>query len=67
MECVVFGDAALAVGEPIETKGYSMKQIDELTTRMSEAIGRLYYEHTYLERPDHPVLESVSVTAEETL
>lgn len=38
----------LAVGEPIETTGYSIRQTDELTRRIEDAISRLYYEHTYL-------------------
>lgn len=38
----------LAVGEPIETTGYSIRQSDELTERTREAISQLYYEHSYL-------------------
>lgn len=38
----------LAVGEPIETTGYSIRQTGELTKRLEEAISRLYYGHTYL-------------------
>jgi 1-acyl-sn-glycerol-3-phosphate acyltransferase len=38
----------LAVGEPIATEGYSVRQTDELTERMRESISRLYYEHSYL-------------------
>jgi 1-acyl-sn-glycerol-3-phosphate acyltransferase len=38
----------LAVGEPIETARYSIRQTDELTERVREAICRLYYEHSYL-------------------
>lgn len=38
----------LAVGEPIETDEYSIRQTDELTKRLREAISRLYYEHSYL-------------------
>lgn len=41
----------LAVGEPIETGGYSLKQIDELTERVRETISRLYYGHSYLKPP----------------
>ena len=41
----------LAVGEPIETAGCSLKQIDELTERVRETISRLYYEHSYLKPP----------------
>lgn len=39
----------LAVGEPLETNGYSIRETEELTRRLREAISRLYYEHTYLE------------------
>lgn len=41
----------LAVGEPIETAGYSIRQTDELTRRVEEAIRSLYYQHTYLKPP----------------
>lgn len=41
----------LVIGEPIETAGYSVRQMDALTERMREAISRLYYEHSYL----HPL------------
>lgn len=38
----------LAVGQPIETTGCSIRQTDDLTERVREAISRLYYEHSYL-------------------
>ncbi|MFZ0662011.1 MAG: lysophospholipid acyltransferase family protein [Acidobacteriaceae bacterium] len=41
----------LAVGEPIETTGYSIRQTDELTERVREAISQLYYQRTYLKPP----------------
>ncbi|TCK72537.1 lysophospholipid acyltransferase family protein [Acidipila rosea] len=41
----------LAVGEPIDTSGYSMKQVDELTARLQNEVARLYYAHTYLKAP----------------
>lgn len=44
----------LAVGEPISTAGMSMKQVDELTSTLEERIARLYYEHSWLERPPLP-------------
>jgi 1-acyl-sn-glycerol-3-phosphate acyltransferase len=50
----------LAVGEPIETTGYSMRQVDELTTRLSDEICRLYYAHSYLEVPAQPSLEAIT-------
>jgi 1-acyl-sn-glycerol-3-phosphate acyltransferase len=50
----------LAVGEPIETKGYGMKQLDELTARVGEEIARLYYAHSYLEQTARPELEAIT-------
>lgn len=41
----------LVIGEPIETAGYSIRQTEELTERLREAIRRLYYEHSYLQPP----------------
>lgn len=55
----------LAVGEPIETTGYSAKQTDELTARLHAAIAELYYSHTYLARPkieETPSRDTSSVT-----
>ena len=51
----------IVVGEPIETLGFSMRQIDELTTRLRDEICGLYYEHSYLERPSHPELEEITL------
>ncbi|HCT62220.1 MULTISPECIES: lysophospholipid acyltransferase family protein [Acidobacterium] len=52
----------LVVGEPIETSGYSMKQVNELTARLYAAIADLYYGHTYLPRPavESPVLQEAT-------
>ena len=41
----------LAVGEPIETRGMTMKQVEELTGLLHERIAELYYEHSWLPRP----------------
>lgn len=38
----------LAVGEPIETEQYTIRQTDELTERIRRTISDLYYEHSYL-------------------
>lgn len=38
----------LAVGEPIETDGYTIRQTDELTDRVRDSIQSLYYQHSYL-------------------
>ncbi len=51
----------LAVGEPIDIKEFNMKRIDELTARISDEICRLYYRHSYLEQPEKPALEAISV------
>jgi len=55
----------LAVGEPIDTTGYTIKQVDELTARISQEICRLYYTHSYLEQPAQLELEAITVAAEE--
>ncbi|MBT9331839.1 lysophospholipid acyltransferase family protein [Paracidobacterium acidisoli] len=39
---------ALVVGEPIATTGYTMKQIDELTTRLEQKIAEMYYQYSWL-------------------
>jgi 1-acyl-sn-glycerol-3-phosphate acyltransferase len=44
----------LSVGEPIETTGYTIKQIDELTARLRDAVAELYYRQSYLQPPDSP-------------
>jgi 1-acyl-sn-glycerol-3-phosphate acyltransferase len=41
----------LAVGEPLETRGMTMKQVDDLTALLHERIAALYYEHSWLQRP----------------
>ncbi len=53
----------LVVGEAIDTSGYTMKQVNELTERLFTAIADLYYAHTYLPRPTAEavaVLEAIS-------
>ncbi|HEX4007941.1 MAG TPA: lysophospholipid acyltransferase family protein [Acidobacteriaceae bacterium] len=46
------GPVTLVVSEPIETKGMTMKQADALTARLHERIEGIYYEHSWLDRPD---------------
>lgn len=41
----------LVVGEPMETKGFTMKQVDGVTTELEERIAALYYEHSWRKRP----------------
>ncbi len=38
----------LVVGEPIDTAGYTGRQVEELTERLRLEIGRLYYAHSHL-------------------
>lgn len=57
----------LAVGEPIETAGYSMRQVDELTQRLSDEICRLYYAHSYLRAPAQPLLEAITEVPEKAV
>jgi len=37
----------LAVGEPVETQGLTMKQVDEVTKLLEEQVAALYYEHSW--------------------
>ncbi len=41
----------LVIGEPIPTSGLSMKDVDDLTRQLRDAIADLYYAHSYLTRP----------------
>jgi 1-acyl-sn-glycerol-3-phosphate acyltransferase len=41
----------LAVGDPIETRGMTMKQVEELTGLLHQRIATLYYEHSWLAKP----------------
>jgi 1-acyl-sn-glycerol-3-phosphate acyltransferase len=45
------GPILLAVGKPIDTVGYSLRDVEALTMRVREAITTLYYQHSYLEEP----------------
>ncbi|MGA7522520.1 MAG: lysophospholipid acyltransferase family protein [Acidobacteriaceae bacterium] len=42
----------LVVGEPMETKGLTMKQVDAVTAELEERIAALYYEHSWRKRPE---------------
>ncbi|MFZ0271683.1 MAG: lysophospholipid acyltransferase family protein [Acidobacteriaceae bacterium] len=44
----------LVVGEEIETRGMSMKQVNELTTLLEERVAALYYEHSWRKRSEAP-------------
>lgn len=44
----------LVVSEPIETKGITMKQADRLTGLLQQRMEELYYEHSWLEKPEQP-------------
>jgi 1-acyl-sn-glycerol-3-phosphate acyltransferase len=55
----------LVVGKPIETVGRTMKQVDELTSQLEEQIARMYYEHSWRNRPEaEPPARSESGTGE---
>jgi 1-acyl-sn-glycerol-3-phosphate acyltransferase len=41
----------LVVGEPMETRGFTMKQVDVVTAELEERIAALYYEHSWRKRP----------------
>ncbi len=51
----------VAVGEPIETTGYTVRQIDDLTTRVKSEICQLFYQYSYLEQPAQPKLEAITL------
>jgi 1-acyl-sn-glycerol-3-phosphate acyltransferase len=42
----------LAVGEEIDTRGMTMKQVDELTALLEDRVSALYYEHSWRKRAD---------------
>jgi 1-acyl-sn-glycerol-3-phosphate acyltransferase len=42
----------LVVGEEIETRGMTMKQVNELTARLEERGSALYYEHSWRKKAD---------------
>ena len=42
----------LAVGEAVQTRGMTMKQVDEVTTRLEQEIAALYYEHSWRKKPE---------------
>src|ERR1700691_2715336 len=46
----------LTVGEPVETKGLTMRQVDQVTTRLEEQIAALYYEHSWRKKPEAPAV-----------
>ncbi|MGC1294863.1 MAG: lysophospholipid acyltransferase family protein [Alloacidobacterium sp.] len=57
----------LVVGEPIETADYSTRQVNELTTRLSDEICRLYYANSYLQAPAQPSLAAITEIPENAL
>jgi hypothetical protein len=42
----------LVVGDEIETRGMTMKQVDDLTALLEERVSALYYEHSWRKRAD---------------
>lgn len=57
----------IVVGEPIQTKEYTTREIDSLTKRLSDEIARLYYAHTYLKPPPQPSLADITEIPENAL
>lgn len=51
----------LVVSEPIETKGMTMKQADALTSTLQQRIEALYYEHSWLKRPQAGGSEAATI------
>jgi len=50
---------ALAVGEPIDTSGYSLRDVDELTARLRKAISGLFYTYSYLAQAERAPEDNV--------
>jgi 1-acyl-sn-glycerol-3-phosphate acyltransferase len=46
------GPVTLVVGEEIETRGMTMKQVNELTALLEERVSALYYEHSWRKRAE---------------
>jgi 1-acyl-sn-glycerol-3-phosphate acyltransferase len=44
----------LVVGEEIETRGMTMKQVNELTELLEERVAALYYEHSWRKKAEVP-------------
>jgi 1-acyl-sn-glycerol-3-phosphate acyltransferase len=52
----------LAIGEPIDTTGYTLKQVEELTNRLRDEISRLYYQYASLTPPEENPTEPEPAT-----
>ena len=52
----------LAIGEPIETRGMTTKQVNELTTRLEERVAALYDEHSWHKTGAAPAATAESST-----
>jgi len=61
--CVHPVPVTLAVGEPIPTRGLTMRQVDELTQTLRDRIAALYYEHSWLPRPISAAAPEASMSA----
>jgi 1-acyl-sn-glycerol-3-phosphate acyltransferase len=51
----------LVVGEEIETRGMTMKQVNDLTARLEERVAALYYEHSWRKKADEAPGRSADV------
>jgi 1-acyl-sn-glycerol-3-phosphate acyltransferase len=52
----------LVVGEPMDTTGYTLKQVEELTNKLRNEISRLYYQYASLTPPEEHPLEPEPAT-----
>jgi 1-acyl-sn-glycerol-3-phosphate acyltransferase len=57
----------LVVSEPIQTKGVTMKQADRLTALLHQRIEELYYEHSWLKRPQQTPQPPAVAIAEQNI
>jgi 1-acyl-sn-glycerol-3-phosphate acyltransferase len=53
----------LAVGQPIDTSAYTLRNVDALTEVLRRTVSRLYYQHSYLKETEAS-LEDESATVE---
>jgi 1-acyl-sn-glycerol-3-phosphate acyltransferase len=60
------GEVLMIIGSAISTAGYTLKDVDVLTARVSESISDLYYSNTYL-RPPATTNENAPLTNERLL
>jgi 1-acyl-sn-glycerol-3-phosphate acyltransferase len=52
------GSLVVAVGEPIDSRAYTLRQVNELTVRLRSEISKLYYQYSGLTPPPSEDQES---------